>query len=52
MAVAVPGHLPGWTYLVAQRQVLAVLVRQTLGLAVVPSELQRSLAALGQQRPM
>lgn len=47
--------LGGWgvqTYLVAQREVLAVLVSQSLGLLVVFGELHRSLTALGQQRPM
>lgn len=40
----------GWTHLVAQRQVLAVLVGQSLGLLVMLGELHRSLTALGQQR--
>lgn len=42
----------GCTHLVAQGQVLAVFVGQTLGLEVVFGELQRSLTALGQQSPM
>lgn len=40
------------THLVAQRYVLAVLEGQTLGPLVVVGELQCSLTALGQQRPV
>lgn len=40
------------THLVAQRQVLAVLVGQSLRLVVVLGELHRGLTALGQQCPL